>query len=262
MSRRRRPSLQRPFTPFVGGPLTAGPPLPLPEAVTLRELGLPFSDTELTHIRTAMALYKASRQPQLTWAGWKVIGLALNIGEVRAKQYASGVVHSRGPYGDAVRGFLNATGFAFLNKGVRWALRECINALDEVDPWHEGLADNDRAHLNNPIDLWDRFCEDRRTGKTRSKPLPVTRQRRGYPSVLEEIQALQDSLEAAEQRSEMLEITLDDVLAAVSPETLERLPDELLRKIFARLPRAVQGSLHGRLFPTEGESDDDDEGRA
>jgi hypothetical protein len=39
-----------PFTPHVGGPLTAVPPLPdtltLPEATTLRELGLPFSDTE------------------------------------------------------------------------------------------------------------------------------------------------------------------------------------------------------------------------
>ncbi len=118
---RRRPFT--PFTPFVGGPLTAVPTLPLPEAVTLRELGLPFSETELTQIRTAMALYKASRQPQLTWAGWKVIGLALNIGEVRAEQYADGVVHSRGPYGDAIRAFLNATGFAFLNKGVRCALR-------------------------------------------------------------------------------------------------------------------------------------------
>jgi hypothetical protein len=48
-----------------------------------------------------------------------VIGLALNMGEVRAKQHARG-----GPYGQVITQFLNATGFAFLNKGIRWALRE------------------------------------------------------------------------------------------------------------------------------------------
>jgi hypothetical protein len=34
------------------------------------------------------------------------------------------------------------------------------------------------------------------------------RQRRGYPTLLEELQALQDSLDAAQERSEMLESTL------------------------------------------------------
>ena len=244
--RRRRPFT--PFTPFVGGPLTAVPSLPLPEAATLRELGLPLSETELTHIRTAMALYRASRQPQLTWAGWKVIGLALNIGEVRSKQYADGEVHSRGPYGVAVRAFLNATGFAFLNKGVRWALRQCVERLDEVDPWHEALDPNDRAHLNNPQDVWDRFLEDHRKSRSRSSKALATRQRRGYPTVLEELQALQDALDAAEVRAEMLDATLDTVLTAVSPETVAKLPDELLRKIFPRLPRGLQDSLHPRLY--------------
>jgi hypothetical protein len=242
MARRRHP-----FAPFVGGTLKPVPELP--EAATLRELGLPFSEAELTHIRTAMALHKASRQPQLTYDGWKVIGLALNIGEVRAKQHADGVVHSRGPYGQAIARFLNATGFAFLNKGVRWALREWIDNLDEVDAWHESLDSNDRAHLNNPIDVWDRYTTDQRDPKPRSKDRPLTRQRRGYPSLLEELQALHDSLEAAEERSAMLETTLLDVLEAVSPETLERLPDDLLRKIFARLPRPAQDALHARLFP-------------
>src|SRR5215471_1563894 len=148
------PRRKRPFTPFTTSELTLPPSLPLPEAVTLRELGLPFTETELTHIRTAMALYKASRQPQLTYDGWKVIGLALNIGEVAAKRHAKGVVHSRGKYGQAIAKFLNATGFAFVNKGVRLSLREIIKHLDEVDAWHEELIATDRAHLNNPIDVW------------------------------------------------------------------------------------------------------------
>jgi hypothetical protein len=245
MATRRR---RHPFAPFVGGTLTAVPELP--EAATLRELGLPFTEAEFAHIRTAMALHKASRQPQLTYDGWKVIGLALKIGERRAKQQADGVVHSRGPYGQAIAGFLNATGFAFLNKGVRWALRQWIDRLDEVDPWHEGLDSNDAAHLNNPIDVWDRFCADQRDPKPRSKQRPSTIKQRDYPSVLEELQALQDALDASEERRNMLESSLVDVLEAVPPETLARLPDELLRKTFVRLPQSVQDVLHDRLFPT------------
>lgn len=241
------PRRRHPFAPFVGGTLKPVPELP--EAATLRELGLPFTEAELTHIRTAMALHKASRQPQLTYDGWKVIGLALNIGEVRAKQHAKGIVHSRGPYGQVIAKFLNATGFAFLNKAVRWALREWIEHLDEVDAWHESLDPNDRAHLNNPIDVWDRYRTDQRAPKPRIRERPLTKQRRGYPNLLEELQALSDALEAAEERSGMLESTLLDVLEAVPTDTLAKLPDELLRKVFARLPRQTQAALHARLFP-------------
>jgi hypothetical protein len=196
-----------------------------------------------------MALHKASRQPQLTYDGWKVIGLALNIGEVRAKQQADGVVHSRGPYGQVIARFLNATGFAFLNKGVRWALRQWIDNLDAVDVWHESLDPNDRAHLNNPIDVWDRYCTDQREPKLRAKLRPTARQRRGYPTLLEELQALQDALEASEERRDSLEMTLDDLLEKVPPATLERMPEDLLRRIFARLPQQVQDTLRARLFP-------------
>ena len=243
------PRKRHPFAPFVGGTLKGVPDLP--EAATLRELGLPFTEQELTHIRIAMALHKASRQPQLTYDGWKVIGLAINIGEVRAKQYAKGVVHSRGPYGQAIRRFHNATGFAFFNGGVLWALRQWIDHLDEVDPWHESLEPNDRAHLNNPIDVWDRYQSDQRTPKPSGKERPTSRQRKGYPNLLEELQALQDALEASEERRDMLETTLLDVLATVPEEALERLPEDLLRRVFARLSRATQDALHPRLFPRE-----------
>jgi hypothetical protein len=35
----------------------------------------------------------------------------------------------------------------------------------------------------------------------------------------------------------------------VPPASRERLPDELLRRIFAKLPGATQDALHARLFP-------------
>jgi hypothetical protein len=55
------------------------------------------------------------------------------------------------------------------------------------------------------INVWDRFCEDRRTGRTHRRAQPVTRQRRACPSLLEELQALQDNLDASEERSTILE---------------------------------------------------------
>jgi hypothetical protein len=239
MARKRHP-----FAPFVGGTLT--PPPELPEATTLRELGMPFTDAEFTHIRTAMALYKAAKAPELTYEGWKVIGLALSVGEARAKQHAKGIVHSRGPYGRAISQFLNATGFAFLNKGVRWALRQWIDNLSDVDEWHASLDRNDRVHLNNPIDVWDRYTRDGRKPKASSKLRPDVMKRRAYPSLLEELQAVQDALEDAERRGETLELILEGVLANVPVATLERLPDELLRRVFARLPQATQEALEDR----------------
>jgi hypothetical protein len=197
-----------------------------------------------------MALHKASRQPQLTWDGWKVIGLALNMGEVRADYHARGVVTSRGPYGQAMARFLNATGFAFLNKGVRWALRECINNLADVDEWRDSLEPNDRTHLNNPIDVWERFKEDQRNPRSYSKRDQVTRQRRGLPSMLDQVVALQDMLDGAEQKVDELEATLIEILGATTPEAVERLSDELLRRVFAKLPPALQDTLHERLYPT------------
>jgi hypothetical protein len=51
---------------------------------------------------------------------------------------------------------------------------------------------------------------------------PAIKLRRGYPSLLEELQALQDALDASEERSNILATTLFDLLEAVPPETLER----------------------------------------
>lgn len=242
---------RRPFRPFTEEPLplTAVPSLPLPEAATLRTLGLPFSENELTHIRTAMAPHKASRQPQLTFDGWKCIGLALNFGEVRANQHAEGIVTSRGKYGQALSQFLRASGFIFINKGVRWALRQIIERLDEVESWREGLLANDRSHLNNPIDVWDRFCEDQRQPRGQQPQRPVTRQRRGHPSILEQAVALQEALEQSEAARDMLESTLFGLLKTMAPEALERLPDAMLREVFGKLPDTVQDARHDRLYP-------------
>ena len=63
------------------------------------------------------------------------------------------------------------------------------------------------------------------------------------------MQALLDTWDPLEERVDVLETTLDDVIKASSPENLRRLSDDLLRRILARLPRPLQDALHGRLYP-------------
>ena len=61
--------------------------------------------------------------------------------------------------------------------------------------------------------------------------------------------ALQEALEALEQRYDIVDTSLVDVLATVSPDAVKRLPDDLLRRVFAKLPEQMQDTLHGRLYP-------------
>jgi hypothetical protein len=89
---------------------------------------------------------------------------------------------------------------------------------------------------------------DQRAPRARSKVTPARRHRRDYPTFLEELQALQDALEASEERRAGLETILDDLLEEVPQGAVERLPEDLLRRIFARLPQPVQDALHARLF--------------
>ena len=88
----------------------------LPDAHTLQETGLPLSDRELQLVRHAMAVHTASRQPQLTWEGWKLVGAAVEIGTYHAERLNRGPIVGRNV---PLTSFLRATGFTFINKGVR-----------------------------------------------------------------------------------------------------------------------------------------------
>jgi hypothetical protein len=46
----------------------------------------------------------------------------------------------------------------------------------------------------------------------------------------------------------VLETMLLDVIEAVPSDTLLRLPDDLLRRIFSKLPEPTQNALHARLY--------------
>ena len=103
-------------------------PTALPEVgkLNLAETKLKFSTAEYADVKTAMSIYAASRKPQLYFEGWLVIGNALELAETKATKLAKGVITSRGEYGQAIEKFLRLTGFKFINKGERWALRQIM----------------------------------------------------------------------------------------------------------------------------------------
>lgn len=126
---------------------------------------------------------------------------------------------------------------------LRRGLQRRIDHVDDIDEWLESLEPNRRAHLNNPIDVWDQFREDQRTPKSRLKPGPLTRQRKGHPVLLEEVTALLEAREALQQRCDDVETTLAELLALLPLETVKRYPDDLLIRVFAKLPEPVQDAL-------------------
>jgi hypothetical protein len=52
------------------------PPPVLPDAESVLKMGLTLTEEELAVIRMAMAIHTTSKQPKLTWTGWRHIALA------------------------------------------------------------------------------------------------------------------------------------------------------------------------------------------
>jgi hypothetical protein len=69
-------------------------------------------------LRLGRRCTRASKQPKLTWTGWRHIAVALAIGSDHARQ-ASGGRTDTPLYIRVMNEFLRKTGFAFLNKDDR-----------------------------------------------------------------------------------------------------------------------------------------------
>jgi hypothetical protein len=65
------------------------------------------------------------------------------------------------------------------------------------------LSPNRQQHLNNSRETWAAYLEDRRKlGDPEAKPRPAGRHHRQFPSLLEQIEALAEQLELANERAE------------------------------------------------------------
>lgn len=199
MSKSKRPDLPALYTDTVKRPPR------LPDAMTLHQSGLPFSKSEFDLVRAAMAVHASSRQPKLTWQGWKLIGTALEIAEAHVKRAADGQTTGRA-YNQMIGEFLRASGFTWINKGVRWALRQCMAQVETIDEWRAELSDREREHLHNPVDVLDQFNR-RNTSAAPKRPKlkPVKRGHREQSSLLEYCIVLEERIAELEEQCDRLQ---------------------------------------------------------
>jgi hypothetical protein len=102
--------------------------------------------------------------------------------------------------------FLRGTGFQFLNKDDRAAAVRLLPRWEEINAWRSSLPHNRQQALNNPREVWAAFLEHhRKLGDPEAKHRPAKRHRRQYPSLLEQMEALAEQLQFAEERAERAE---------------------------------------------------------
>src|SRR4051812_18755455 len=129
--------------PPVIHPDSVRPPRILPDARSVRDMGFSLTDDELMTVRTAMAIHASSRQPKLTWTGWRQIALALLIGSTHAKK-ASGGKTATPLYIRANSEFLKKSGLVFINHNDRAAVLRLLPYWDEIDAWRSSLLPEQR----------------------------------------------------------------------------------------------------------------------
>jgi hypothetical protein len=186
-------------------PESLRPPPTLPAAENVVRIGLPLSEEELMIIRMAMGLHSASRQPKLTLTGWHYIATAIAVGQRYAK-LASGGRTDTPNYRRVMGKFLRGTGFGFLNKADYTVAVRMLSDWDEIDTWRAELPPHRQRALNNPREVWAAFTADQRTDRSAFKPRRTIEYRhRSFPSTLEQMHALEEARELAEERAEQAE---------------------------------------------------------
>jgi hypothetical protein len=224
-------------------PESLRPPPTLPDAESVLKMGLRLSEQEVTVVRMAMAIHATSKRPKLTWIGWKHIAVAVAIGSNHAKK-ASGGRRDTPDYRRVMSDFLRNTGFTFLNKDDRAAAVRLLSRWDEIDAWRASLPNNQQQALNNPREVWAAYLKHRRElGDPEAKDRPEIRKHRQFPSLLEQMQALAEQLEMANERAERAERERE-YFASMMQEIAKsaKLDDDMVAQIRAKVRAAHEGA--------------------
>jgi hypothetical protein len=214
------------------------PPPALPDAASVIEMGFPLTADEITVIRMAMALHTASKQPKLTWKGWRHIAVAVAIGSEHAKKAAKGRLDTP-DYRRVMTEFLRKTGLAFLNKDDRAQAVRMLPHWEDIDAWRSSLSSSQQQNLNNPREVWREYDEHRKAlghpEASRTRP-GVRDKRREFPSLLEQYVAVVEQLDLANERTERAEHEAE-YFAGLAQEIAKaaKLDDDAIAKIRARV---------------------------
>jgi hypothetical protein len=75
--------------------------------------------------------------------------------------------------------------------------------MDEIDAWRGSLPHHQQQRLNNPRETWAAYLEHRKAlGDPEAKIRPTPRRHRQFPTLLDQLQALFEQLELANERVE------------------------------------------------------------
>jgi hypothetical protein len=147
-------------------------------------------DTEILVSRGREA-WKSLRTDE-TWEKWIAIGRALEAGRTAIMR----LLHTNQPKGrtwsQVFGAWLEDTGFAQIDKGVRSRLQTCLDNLTEIEAWRQNLGLTLRLQLNHPNAVLRRWQASR--ADPRKGPSPT-----GKPGLREEVIRLQSELDAAER---------------------------------------------------------------
>jgi hypothetical protein len=127
-----------------------------------------------------------------TWEKWIAIGRALEAGRTSIMRQ----LHTNQPKGriwsEVFGAWLEDTGFAEIDKGVRSRLQTCLDNLAEIETWRNTLGLTLRLQLNHPNAVFRRWQASRQAPA--KGPGNSAR-----PGLREEVLRLQSELDAAQR---------------------------------------------------------------
>ena len=204
-------------------------------------------------VRMAMAIHTTSKRPKLTWTSWRHIAVALAIGSDHARKASRGR-RDTPDYRRVMSEFLRNTGFIFLNKDDRAAAVRILPHWDEIDAWRSSLPHSRQQALNNPRDTWAAYVAHRRElGDPEAASRPAAHHlHRKFPTLLEQMEALAEQREMANERAARAERE-SEYFAAMMRAVAERA--ELDEDDVAQIRAKVRAAREAEDTPASDEQD-------
>jgi hypothetical protein len=166
-----------------------------------------------------------------TWEKWIAIGRALEAGRTAIMRQ----LHTNQPKGriwsEVFGAWLEDTGFAEIDKGVRSRLQTCLDNLAEIEAWRNTLGLTLRLQLNHPNAVFRRWQASRQTSP---KAGPGNG---GKPGLREEVLRLQSELDAAHREIARLQEGYDQGSDWDWQDTPEEIAKAMLRNHPAKAKR-------------------------
>ena len=84
--------------------------------------------------------------------------------------------------------------------------------------WRDSLLGSDREHLNNPIDIWERFNKDDRKPREGGRQRPKRMRHKEQNNLLDQLEALGALVESLKDRLSMAETTIHEIAPQLTAE--------------------------------------------